>query len=206
MRVLNLPNSDRRVHHRVMTPLLVEYNVYGEPDRALTQDVSESGVFLCSDRQPSLGTRVQMTLRLGLHGSLRILGRVMRTASLGASQLPGFAVRFIGLYREDRQLIRRYLDDVIIATHGMMLSDPEPVPVPIRGNQQTARSPAADEPRASFSLRTALPTLATRDITDDLRKALFWALYWALILVPLLGAYYLLSGVIGFLDTIPIGL
>lgn len=196
-----VPLSERRYNERVVAPLMVEYRAGAHSGRDLTHDVSETGLFVCTNKEPRIGTRIYLTLHLGTQGVLRILGEVVRLAKLGLSNLPGIGVKFDALYEDDRMLLRGYLRDSIVRVRGVDLLQPEPAPVPVK-----AIPAAGVEPRAELSIRRVERHWIPRDITEDLQRLGGWFLYYSLVALPFVVAYFILTVVLQLLDAIPVGI
>ena len=195
-----VPLAERRFGERVVTPLMVEYRVGPFAGSDLTHDVSETGLFVCTNKVANIGTRIYLTLHLGTRGVLRILGRVVRHAKLGLSALPGLGVRFDALYDDDKSLLRQYLRDSVRRVRGTELLElPQPVPV-------KKVAPLSVQPRAELSIRRVERRWVPKDITQDLQRLGGWFFYYSLVALPFVVAYFMLMAVLQFLDAIPMGL
>ncbi len=199
-----IPLTDRRANERVVTPVMLEYRVGNQIGCDLTYDLSETGLFLCTGKAAAIGRRMFMTLHLGAQGTLRMLGTVVRAAKLGKSQLPGVGVKFEGLYSEDRLALRRFISTTLRSLKGLPLDvEPdEPVLAPV----PTFAKPKKIRPRAELSIRRVERHWVPQDITEELQKTGVWLFYWALIIGPMVAAYFILKGILTFLDSVQIGM
>lgn len=84
---------------------------WGLPRAAEAAQVSPNGIFLRTDAALGEGALVTLRLQLpGLHRSLTVLGRVVRTVKGGVFAAPGMAVRFLDLLPSERALVARYVE------------------------------------------------------------------------------------------------
>lgn len=199
-----IPLTDRRANERVVTPIMLEYRVGNQIGCDLTYDLSETGLFLCTGKAAAVGRRIFMTLHLGAQGTLRMLGTVVRAATLGKAQLPGVGVRFEGLYSEDRLTLQRFISTTLRSLKGLPLQDE--VETQLQVPTPTFAKPQRIRPRAELSIRRVERHWVPRDISLELRKTAVWLFYWALIIGPVLAAYFILKGVLVFLDSVQIGI
>ena len=84
---------------------LVEFDVAGNKHTGFTQDVSPSGLFVCSIRVPKPGTRVSLRLRISKEKDVSLRGIAVRSfrgpTSLASIMPSGFAVSFSETPAED---------------------------------------------------------------------------------------------------------
>ena len=197
-----VPLTERRFGERVVAPLMVEYRVGPFTGRDLTHDVSDTGLFICTNKEAGIGSRIYLTLHLGARGVLRILGKVVRTARLGLSALPGLGIEFDALYEDDRLMLRKYLRTNLTRVRGYAPPEEQLVPVPVRAKP----IPGTKEPRAELSVRRVERRWLPKDITTDLQRLGGWLFYYSLMALPFVVAYFILMAVLQILDAIPMAM
>lgn len=102
----------QRRHQRVAVPLLVQYrfDALEEPRFDYALNVSQSGLFIATDAERPIGTRVfvQLTTRDGAH-FLQGEGRVVRTFG------GGYAIELEGFDEQARDVLHGMVQDAIDA-------------------------------------------------------------------------------------------
>jgi uncharacterized protein (TIGR02266 family) len=108
-RFLPLPDRSGR---RLATNLRFIFTVAGQEYQAFSRDVSESGVFLKTDRIPPLGTKVEVCFRLpGSWNEIRCTGHVRNTAGgEGHGQVGGIGVEFDTMEDVDREVLENFVE------------------------------------------------------------------------------------------------
>lgn len=104
------PSTPQRRHARVAVPLLVQYRfgALEEPHFDYALNVSQSGLFIATDAQRPVGTKVfiQLTTRDGAH-FLQGEGTVVRSAE------GGYAIELTGFDDEARAVLEELVQKVI---------------------------------------------------------------------------------------------
>jgi Tfp pilus assembly protein PilZ len=101
------PSVDRRTARRLVTQLGVDYKLSAVTGRGLTADISEAGLFICTDQDVTLGSHVLLKLHLSATKTLRILGEVVSKAI--QSPVPGIGVAFTGIREDDKLSLRQFV-------------------------------------------------------------------------------------------------
>ena len=106
-----LPMPHRR-GRRLSTNLRFIFHVGDQVRQACSRDVSSTGVFLKTDRIPSLGTMIDLQFRLpGCWSEIRCRGLVRNTStSDGHGHLGGIGVEFEELSEEHRDLLDTFIE------------------------------------------------------------------------------------------------
>jgi Tfp pilus assembly protein PilZ len=193
-------DSERRAAERTVATVGVEYALGEESGRALTADLSETGLFLLTDRAPSVGETVRLTLHLTAHTTLRVLGTVARAVTDGP--LRGIGVTFAGMLRAGAETLREFLAkrrERAEAERPSRYVAPQP-------SFEMTWIPASPEERIPRSMRRtpaqpipseATPMAGTPSVVEKLTKH---GLVVALIAIPLLALAYLGGQLGGVLD------
>ena len=105
-----MTDANQRRHKRVDVPLLVQYR-FGALEELRTEyalNVSVGGMFICTQEQKPIGTRVfvQLTTRDGAH-FLQGEGKVVR------SEDGGYAIQLLGFDGQAQAVLERLVDDAL---------------------------------------------------------------------------------------------
>ena len=127
---------ERRASVRVKSRLPAQFKAGSAAGQTFTTDISEGGLFLITDEDPPLGSRAHVHLELGTAQPIRILGDVVRKASMPAL---GIAVRFESMTLDDRNRLGDWIVEEISTGS---LTPPHPY------SRKTARTALEEEIRA----------------------------------------------------------
>ena len=104
--------SDRRVKQRRQANLRVDFKVGAHVGRAITTDLSETGVFVNTNKLAPLGHEIALKLYFSDKGEpLKALGAIRRTVKPGEGPLVGMGIEFERIYAGSRQLLRSFLSE-----------------------------------------------------------------------------------------------
>lgn len=106
------PSSDRRAKARQPVNIRVDYKVGAYIGRAVTVDLSETGVFVNTNRQADPGNEVALKLYFEEGAEpLKALGTVRRIVKPGEGPLVGLGIQFERIYAGSRKALRAFLSD-----------------------------------------------------------------------------------------------
>ena len=97
---------EKRVGPRVQSRLPVQFKAGTVSGQTVTSDISESGLYILTDEDPPLGARVHVHVELGTTQPVRILGEVVRKASMPGL---GIGVRFDSMTQADKTRLSEFV-------------------------------------------------------------------------------------------------
>ncbi len=107
----------RRRHDRLPVELSLVYVSSELEIEAMTRDLSESGVFVCSQVLDPIGTVCQLTILLDGGPPLRIAGIVRRVVDHSDQEAIGLGVEFIGVGANELAWIKTAITRIIDQAH-----------------------------------------------------------------------------------------
>lgn len=105
-------SSDRRVKQRRQVNVRVDFKVGNFVGRAVSTDLSETGVFVNTSKLAPPGEEIALKLYFA-EGSepLKALGAIRRVVKSGEGPLVGMGIQFERIYAGSRQVLRAFLSD-----------------------------------------------------------------------------------------------
>ena len=105
-------SSDRRAKQRRQVHLRVDFKVGSYVGRAVTVDLSETGVFVNTNKLSPPGQEVALKLYFEEGGEpLKALGTIRRMVRPGEGSLVGVGIQFERIYAGSQRVLRSFLSD-----------------------------------------------------------------------------------------------
>ncbi len=198
-----IPASDRRLARRLVTQLSVSYKLGACAGRALTADVSESGLFICTDEDAPLGSRILLKLNLTVGRTIRVIGEVARKTARG---VPGLGVIFTGIRNDDRSALREFVNSRLpFRSSNVVAPKKDAGYVAPQPSFKLEWIPAGQEPEAALPEVEVIPFSSSAGgeaTVDAIRRVGRNALGIGLILMPVAVVYWMVLKMGALIDAL----